>query len=457
MRGLFMRVLMLTWEYPPHGVGGLARHVEDLSESLVKENVETHVLTCKNDKYNTPEEEVHEGVHIYRVDPYPVNTPDFTTWILQLNLKMLEYAIGLNARQGPFQLVHAHDWLVAFAGRAIKHAYRIPFIATIHATEAGRNHGLHNDLQRYISSVEWWLGYEAWRVIVCSQHMKNEVKGVFQLPEDKVVIIPNGVDPKKYLTTEPDAGFRAQYARPHEKIIFFVGRLVREKGVQVLIDAAPQILTAYPQAKFVIAGKGPMESALRYQVQSRGLSHKVFFTGYIDDDTRNKLFRCAAIAVFPSLYEPFGIVALEAMAAQVPVVVGDTGGLAEIISHGMDGLKAFPGDAGSLASNIIQLLQNEKYADQLRRNANWLIAKVYDWRSIACCTKNVYQEVFQEYRYSPWKTSLNPFRRVLDFAVSRRFSRLERIPDAEVTAEKYTLIDRKAANIHFYEEGGEHH
>jgi glycosyltransferase involved in cell wall biosynthesis len=287
--------------------------------------------------------------------------------------------------------------------------------------------------------------------------MQNEVRGIFQLPEDKIEIIPNGVDPKKYLTTEPEAEFRIKYARPHEKIIFFIGRLVREKGVQVLIDAAPRILTSYPQAKFIIAGKGPMESALRHQVQTMGLGHKIHFTGYIDDDTRNKIFRCASLAVFPSLYEPFGIVVLEAMAAEVPVVVSDTGGLAEIITHSMDGLKAFPGDAGSLANNIIQLLQNENYASQLRRNGIWLISEIYNWRSIARRTKNTYQEVLQEYRFSPWKASFNPFRRVFDFTALRRWPRNSNLPEAEIPAERYTLIDRKASSIHFYEEGGEQH
>lgn len=394
-----MRILMLSWEYPPQSVGGLARHVEDLAISLAARH-DVHVLTIG--RSGEAAESKENGVMVHRVEAYPVHAPDLLTWVLQLNARFLEEAIILMRKYGPFQIIHAHDWLVAFTGRALKHAHHLPLIATIHATEAGRNRGLHNDLQRYINSVEWWLTYEAWRVIVCSRHMLQEVQGLFQLPADKITVIPNGVYSSKFQAGKIDLEVRRRYAAPHEKILFFVGRLVIEKGVQVLLEAMPRILSSCPDAKLVVAGRGPMEDQLRNRARELGIGHKVCFAGYIDDRTRNQLYRAARVAVFPSLYEPFGIVALEAMAAGTPVVAAETGGLAEIITHGVDGMRAYPGNAGSLADNILAVLKDNDLAAKLSANGRRLVAEVYDWENIARRTADVYHEVYNQYRRTPW-------------------------------------------------------
>ena len=251
---------------------------------------------------------------------------------------MVEYAVSLVNSLAELDLIHAHDWLVAYAGRALKQAYKVPLIATIHATEYGRNQGLHNDLQRYISDVEWWLVYEAWRVIVCSSYMSKELQRVFQAPTDKLRIVPNGVDLKRYQRTGQELS-RPSFATPEEKIVLFVGRLVQEKGVHLLIEAIPKILHYCSGVKFIIAGRGPAEDYLKNKAMDLGVANRIYFTGYIDDETRDLLYREAAVAVFPSLYEPFGMVVLEAMAARTPVVVADVGGLSEIVAHEVNGLK----------------------------------------------------------------------------------------------------------------------
>jgi len=317
---------MLSWEYPPKSVGGLARHVYDLTNALASIGVDIHLITSGG--MGAPHFEEINGVKVHRVEPYRVSSPDFVTWVAQFNVALLEKAIPLMASNYDFQILHAHDWLVAYAARAIKHAGRLPLVVTIHATEYGRNNGLHNDTQRHISDIEWWLTYEAWRVICCSHFMEDEVKRVFQLPQDKIAVIPNGVAPGNFKTLSKNAR-RSDYAAPDEKIIFYVGRMVQEKGVQVLLDAAPEILAHYPQAKFIIAGKGPYLDALKNQASALGIANRVYFTGYISDEVRNSLYSWADVAVFPSLYEPFGIVALEAMAARTPVVVSDCGGISE--------------------------------------------------------------------------------------------------------------------------------
>lgn len=429
--------MMLTWEFPPHSVGGLARHVEDLTKALVDAGHQVHVVTYG--PQGLPAEEKVNGARVHRIHGYPLNPPDFLTWTLQLNLALLEKASILQ-NEAPFQIVHAHDWLVAFAARALKHTYRLPLVATIHATECGRHHGLHNALQHYISSAEWWLTYEAWKVIVCSKHMEHEVSSLFQLPRDKVYVIPNGVDMQKFKAKKENATGRLKQSPNNEKIIFYIGRLVREKGVQVLLAAGPQIFAAVPDARIVIAGTGPMERELKRQAHDTGIGHKVTFAGYVSDQMRAELYAKAAVAVFPSLYEPFGIVALEGMASGTPVVVSDTGGLAEIVTHGENGLKALPGNVDSVAGNIIALLKDEQLARKIAENGRALVKEVYDWKQIAAKTAEVYSTVLREYLVSPWGMKAPVDRRLTPPEIDREYWAYEYDVNRQ---NRFSLIDKK--------------
>jgi len=397
-----LKVLMLSWEYPPKNVGGLARHVYDLTGALAENGVDVHLVTSGG--MGAPSFEQVNGVKVYRVEPYRVSSPDFVTWVAQFNVALLERVIPLLTGNGEFHLIHAHDWLVAYAARAVKHAGRLPMVVTIHATEYGRNHGLHNEIQKHISDIEWWLTYEAWRVICCSRYMEGEVRHVFQLPADKITVIPNGVDPGNFRAVNR-AVQRGDYAAPDEKIVFYVGRLVREKGVQVLLDAAPEILAHYPRTKFIIAGKGPFQDALKQQAAVLGIANRVYFTGYINDEVRNSLYSWADVAVFPSLYEPFGIVALEAMAARTPVVVADCGGLGEIVRHSEDGLKSYIGNSHSLAQNILAILKQPQFAGELKENAYRRVLNEFNWQQIARQTAAVYRGVWEAHRSTPWSAA----------------------------------------------------
>ena len=386
---------MLSWEYPPSSVGGLAKHVEELSEALSKKSVEIHVLTVG--KNHAPKVERKNNLWIYRVEPYPLQTPNFLTWIQHLNYRFIEEAINLINTWGPFNLIHCHDWLVGFTGKVLKNAYKIPLVATIHATEAGRNHGLHTAEQHYINQIEWWLTYEAWRVIVCSQHMVQEANKLFNLPLDKIRLVPNGIDLGKFRnSTLKNVCFGP------DKIVFFIGRLVREKGVQVLLEAAPEVIKSVPDVHFFIAGKGPMEAQLKEQAKNLGLESHVSFLGYIEEEMKIALYTQAQAAVFPSLYEPFGIVVLEAMAAGAPVVVSDTGGMAEIVKNEFTGLKVAPGNPKSLAKNLIKLLQNQELGERLKTNGLVVVKKQYDWGKIAEKTKEIYLEILLEFEKVPW-------------------------------------------------------
>ena len=394
-----MKILMFSWEYPPLSYGGLARHVQDLSEALVSQGHQIFVITQGDGKL--PREEVVSGVKIYRSNPLQISAINFVEHILHLNFLLLEKAINIIDQLGDFDLIHGHDWLVFWVCRVLKHALTKPLLYTIHATEFGRNQGIYNEIQRYINDLEWYATFEAWRVIVCSNFMKQEVKNLFQLPDDKVLEIANGVNEENYQADYSKA-FRQNYASPDEQIILYVGRIVREKGIQVLIQSIPEILQRNPASKFVIAGKGPYLDSLKAQADYLGISNRVYFTGFISDEERNKLYRCADLAVFPSLYEPFGIVALEAMATMTPVIVSAVGGLVEFVEDGENGLTVPPNDPPRLAQAILQLLNKQNTARRLANNGYRLVKEKYSWKQIARKTVKVYQEVLAEYAESDW-------------------------------------------------------
>jgi len=396
-----LSVMMFTWEFPPRVIGGISPHVFFLSKSLAKTGVKVHVVIC--DFPGAPAHEVIDGVEVYRVDSYKNPAPDFATWVYLMNLNMQKEAAAIvNKLAAKIDVFHAHDWLVATAGIGLKHVFRKPLLVTMHSTEIGRRDGLHTDTEKMIHETEAWLTYEAWKVICCSDYMVSHVRWAFGLPEDKLVMIPNGVNINVYDKIETDlASFRAKFALPEEKIVLYVGRLVYEKGIHVLINAVPKVLGEV-NAKFIIVGSGYMKEQLLNIVRSMSLEHKVLFVGFADDETLLRLQKCADVSVVPSLFEPFGIVALEAMAAKSPVVVSDTGGLSEIVKHDVTGFKAYPNNPESLAWGITKILLDENYRNYIQENAYRKVQEKYDWEKIAQQTKAIYKAVLGEYSKSFW-------------------------------------------------------
>ena len=385
-----MKILMLTWEYPPRIVGGIARVVHDLSKRLIKDGHDVTVVTYRDG--DTPYFEDDKGVKVYRVDNYNIRPNNFIDWIMQLNFNMVAKASEIIAKEGKFDVIHAHDWLVANAAKTLKHSFDIPLVSTIHATEAGRNSGIHDETQRYINDTEWLLTYESTEVICNSNFMKGHIQNLFGLPFDKINVIPNGINLNNFTGIERDYDFRRQYAADNEKIILYMGRLVYEKGVQHLIAAMPKILSGYNDAKLIIAGKGGMLDELKAEADALGLGNKVYFTGYLDSKQVQKMYKCADVAVFPSTYEPFGIVALEAMLAGVPTVVSDVGGLNEIVDHGVNGMKSYAGNANSIADSILNLLYDHQLAANVAKNAKAKVKELYNWNKIAQDSHFVYQK-----------------------------------------------------------------
>ncbi|MBD2181091.1 glycosyltransferase family 4 protein [Planktothrix sp. FACHB-1355] len=396
-----MKILVLTWEFPPRIVGGIARHVAELYPEVVKLGHEIHLITSEFGE--APLYEIVEGIHVHRV---PVGwSNDFFHWVANLNNSMGSHGGKLMLEDGPFDLIHAHDWLVGDAAIALKHIFKVPLIATIHATEYGRYNGIHNNDQRYVSGKEKLLVYNAWRVIVCSNYMRQEVERALQSPADKIDVIYNGIRAeKKPRLHEFNAwDFRRHFARDEEKIVYYVGRMSYEKGVPVLLNAAPKVIWEMGgNVRFVIIGGGNTNH-LKTQAWNLGIWDKCCFTGFMSDADLDKFQTVANCAVFPSLYEPFGIVALESFAARVPVVVSDTGGLPEVVRHTKTGVVTWTNNSDSLAWGILEVLKNPSYSQWLVENAYVDLERRFSWPKLAQQTEAVYKQVVEERSQVVWE------------------------------------------------------
>ncbi len=391
-----MRILVLSWEYPPRVVGGLGRHVAALTRSLAAQGHEVHVVT--RDHPDAPTEELVEGVHVTRVGEAPpvIGFDDLVPWVLAFNNRVQAAAARL-ATQHDFDVVHAHDWLVAYAAAGVKDAFGLPLVATVHATEHGRHQGhLPGAMNKLIHQVEWWLTYEARRVIACSRYMRGQIRDIFELPDDKVEVIPNGVALRDFeLPDHEVAAFREQLAPHGERLLLFAGRLEYEKGVQTVLHAIERVRATAGEVRVLVAGVGTYSAELRTLVDELGLGEQVTFTGFLADHELRLHYAAADVAVAPSIYEPFGLVAVEAMACGTPVVVADTGGLREIVTDG-HGLRFEPQDADELAAQLIAALTDEQLVTGLVERGRERIEARYDWASVAAATVGVHTRAIAE-------------------------------------------------------------
>ncbi len=395
---------MLSWEYPPLVVGGIAAHVDGLARALVRGGHEVVVLSLHT--LDAPDDTVTEGVRVVRAN---IDLP----WIPDDNLvgrmasanHQITQLIGALGDWRP-DLVHAHDWMVAWAADTIARLWAVPLVATIHATERGRNGGhVPDGMPAAINAVEWWLTYQADQVICCSKFMVREVISGFELPVEKVHLVPNGVDlriwepPLSEAPTTADSGpgrgdSDSPSSPPPEREPFVVawGRVQYEKGFQVLARAVGALRTRVPGIHCVIAGRGSYLAELQTQIDVEGLSDVVQLAGFVPDAELRAMLHRAGCGVIPSLYEPFGIVALESMAAGAPTIVARTGGLAEIVDGSGAGLLFEPGNHHELADRIEQVLTEPGLVATLKATAATMLSGFYTWDAIAGTTLDVYRE-----------------------------------------------------------------
>lgn len=377
---------MLTWEYPPYKVGGIAAHCADLTRALADQGHEVEVIS-----YGESEErEKRRGVNIHRV-PSSDNATDTVSWSTYLGHQMEKKAIELH-RQEKFDLIHAHDWMTVPGAAGIKKLLDIPLVFTLHSTQRGRD-GIESTYQRKINDLEWYGTYEAQEVISVGKMLKKEIRGMFEVPESKIEYIPNGIDLESFDHHQLTAK-REDYAGDWEKLILFVGRLVKQKGVSYLMQAMPSILKDHPDSKFVFAGGGPVDY-YRQQAQSL-VGDKALVKGFVPDRELKDLFSLADMTVAPSLYEPFGIVPLESAACGTPTVGSYVGGMRDTIVHEWTGLHSYPADSSSISYQVKRLLGDRDWSSWLGDNAKERAKKNYDWDRIAVSTSRIYEEALAD-------------------------------------------------------------
>ncbi|MFL5823762.1 MAG: glycosyltransferase family 4 protein [Solirubrobacteraceae bacterium] len=388
-----MRVLLVSWEYPPVIEGGLGRHVRKLSEHLTADGVEVHVLTRGGGRLAVHEDRHGVVVHRVREPDFPKDVTAFVRWVQAMNRDMLELGSEL-CRGLEFDAVHSHDWLVAETGRRLARRLGVPWIATVHATESGRHQGwVQNYPQSHIHRLERTMVRRADRVITCSKFMQAHVADVFGIAAGSITVIPNGIDPGDVEPLVDDLpGLRARFAQPTEHLVLLVGRLVYEKGFHLALDALAPVAARLGNVRFVVAGTGTAEVELKRQARRLGLLRHGTFLGWVGDDMLHALYRVAEIVIVPSIYEPFGLVALEAMASGCLCVVADTGGLREVVpGDGSVGLRFRAKDAQALEEVLEQALVDEEARAQVVADAREHVLQ-WGWGEVALRTREVYEQ-----------------------------------------------------------------
>jgi glycogen synthase len=384
---------MLSWEFPPRSTGGIAAHVAGLGTALAKAGHDVVVLTVA-DRPAELEAKPPEQVRVLRtlVDLPWLPPSEEVTRIASANHAVTKLGSRLVDELDGWRpdVVHGHDWQLGWAADSLAHRYDVPFVLTMHGTERVRHGGqLPLGHPTDINSIEWWLAFQADRMISPTRFVVEQLITGFELAEEHVVHIPNGIDPEQWRP----ANTPRVPAGPRPPLVVSWGRVQYEKGFQVLARAMHELRGRIPEVHSVIAGRGSYLPELQTQVDVEGVSDIVELPGFLNDADLRQLVHRAGCVVIPSLYEPFGIVALEALAAGAPLIVARTGGLAELITGTNAGVTFEPGNPDDLADAIEQVLTSHELATSLVANARDLVEHRYAWAAIARSTSHVYAEV----------------------------------------------------------------
>ncbi|WP_237573194.1 glycosyltransferase family 4 protein [Mycolicibacterium lacusdiani] len=388
-----MKVLMVSWEYPPVVIGGLGRHVHHLATALVDAGHEVVVLsrrpTDTDPSTHPTTDEVAEGVRVIAAaqDPHEFGFgTDMMAWTLAMGHAMVRAGLSIEADGTRWQpdVVHAHDWLVAHPAVALAEFFDVPLVSTIHATEAGRHSGwVSGTISRQVHAVESWLVHESDSLITCSASMGDEIDELFGPELAERHVIRNGIDAAQW-------PFARRTSRPGPAKLLYLGRLEYEKGVHEAIAALPRIRRTHPGTTLTIAGDGTQEAWLVEQARKHKVLKAVTFVGRVDHQGLIRLLHDTDAAVLPSHYEPFGIVALEAAATGAPLVVSNVGGLGEAVIDGHTGLSFPPRDVAALASAVRAVLDDPVAAQRRADAARERLNSDFEWHTVAVETAQVY-------------------------------------------------------------------
>jgi glycosyltransferase involved in cell wall biosynthesis len=412
-----MKVLLVSEFFLPRPYGGgVSRHLYDLARYLHEQGDEVHVLTSKFPLRGI-DDTFPKGIEVLR-RLNPVRTSTIRVGMIYDSLNLVKELDRIGNR---YDIIHVHG------GTRLNFLYRhklsVPVIATLHgisAVCAGNWHDLCKSgnaarcticyvkkhpaltLGSPAIAIDYHYHYKLMKrtltkiskIICVSDYVRRQVTDYFGIPKFKIITITNAVNLDDFHNIQriDFELFKEDLARGHDKIILFVGRLVHEKGVHVLISSMPEILRNV-NARLVIVGDGPIKKSLEGLVQQCNLNSHVLLAGNVDDRTLRLIYQIADVSVVPSLYEPFGITAIEAFAARTPLVVADSGGLSEIVENGKTGVKVIPNDAASLAKGVTKILLDPSFAESLRTNAYAELLDKYTWRKVGGKIRNLYKSL----------------------------------------------------------------
>ncbi|GGC51857.1 glycosyltransferase family 4 protein [Hoyosella rhizosphaerae] len=387
-----MKILIISWEYPPVVVGGLGRHVHNLAIHLASAGHDVVVLSRQpsgTDSTTHPTTDtVTENVRVIAVaedPPHLIFEEDMLAWTLAMGHAMVRHGLSLLGSWQP-DVIHAHDWLVAHPAIALAQHSGAPLVATIHATEAGRHSGwISGKINRQVHSVEWWLANSADAVITCSQSMRDEVVSLFGPALAVTTVIHNGIDTGTWT-------FQQRSQRTGPATLLFAGRLEYEKGVHDAIAALADVRKTHPGTILLVAGTGTQRAWLEQEAIANKVDNAIVFLGSLNHDELLTYLHRADAILLPSRYEPFGIVALEAAASGTPLITSTAGGLGEAVIDGVTGRTFPPGDVTALTSAIRNMLDEPELTQKMATAARERLTTEFEWSAVTDTTLAVYAE-----------------------------------------------------------------
>ena len=377
-----MHVLLLSWEFPPSSVGGTAAHVDGLADALTAAGHDVRVITRRVDGVGPTG---NDPTRVIRVDTALPWLPDSTvTTAASGNHAMVR--AGLDLGGWVPDVVHAHDWQVAWAADVVAGHHRAALVTTFHSTERSRHGGhLPPGFATDVNAIEWWLAWRSQRIIAATNVLRSEIVVGFEVTPNVVERVPTAIDPRWWSAAGDDE------TGEREPLVFAWGRVQYEKGFLVLARAMAQVRTGRPDVRCVVAGRGGYLPELQSQIDIAGVGDLIELPGFVSDQELRSSLHRAGCVVIPSLYEPFGTVVLEALASGCPLVVADTGGLAERLRDTDAALLFEPGNSAQLAMAIERVLGDPRLADDLAQRASELVRRSFSWEAVAAAVTSVYE------------------------------------------------------------------
>ena len=410
-----MRIAFFCWEFWPRLVGGLGTYAIEITKKFAEMGHEVTVFTLNDGSLPTKDNwsriEIHRPMILDSSEIFPIFVrEDLKRWghhikffsdIFAFNYLSASKLVNqlIKKEQRKFDIISFHDWLAGFAGIMVKNNTNLPAVFHVHSIEEQRSLGGGSEV---VKEIEIESARKADKIITVSYSMKEFLESL-GYPKEKINVVYNGIDAEKYSLKNVNwdlvEKLRERYKIKDGKVIFFIGRLTWIKGVANLIRAMPEVLKNFPNVKLVILGKGESYTDLIQLKQSLGIGDKVEIRSeWVSEEERIAHYALADVCVFPSISEPFGIVSLEAMACEKPVIVGAKGvsGLREqVIPNGENrcGVHINGEDPNDIAWGIKVVLENFEEANKWGKNGRKRVLENFTIEKTAKETLKIYESL----------------------------------------------------------------